>query len=225
MAIARIGIAAVNVGRPAPLAKGVRSAIGKHRVAAGTWLQLSAVNLEGDDQANRRVHGGPEKAVYAYPSEHLTTWRAELAQPVDDEAPFGENLSTVGVTEAEVVVGERWAWGEAVLQVCQPRWPCQKLILHRGSPDVAERMCDTGRSGWYLRVLQEGRVPVDGPVEVLERPDEPTILDCFLARSDLHHDDPARALRVIASPSLSPQWRSSLQAGLRRLAKPPRPQV
>ena len=213
-----IGLLAVNVGRPAPLANGVVSAIRKQRVEAGAWLALSEMNLAGDAQADLRVHGGPDKAVYAYPSEHLALWRAELGQPLDDAAPFGENLSTAGATEGDVVVGERWAWGDAVLEVCQPRWPCPKLIIYRGA-EVAERLADTGRSGWYLRVLQQGRVPVDGPVEVLERPDAPTVLDCFLARTDLHHGNPARAEAVVGAPALAPQWRSHLEAGLRSVRR------
>ena len=215
----RIDLVAVNVGRPAPLAKGVRSAIAKQRAPAGTWLTLEGVNLTGDAQADRRVHGGPDKAVYAYPSEHLPVWRTELGQPLDEAAPFGENLSTAGATEAVVVVGERWGWGDAVLEVCQPRWPCHKLILHRGGPEVAERLAETGRSGWYLRIVREGEVPVDGPITVLERPAGPSILDCVLARTDLHNGDPTRAERVVTAQALSPQWRRNLQAGLRSIQR------
>jgi len=210
---------AVNVGRPAPVAEGVTSAIVKRPVAPGTWLKLSRVNLEGDAQADRRVHGGPDKAVYAYPSEHLAAWQADLGQALDEAAPFGENLSTAGATEAEVVVGERWAWGDAVLEVSQPRWPCHKLILHRGTADVAERLVESGRSGWYLRVLQEGRVPVDGPIEVLERREGPTVLDCMRARTGLHHGDPDLAARVVGAPALAAQWRTHLEAGLRSVRR------
>jgi len=214
----RIELVAVNVGRPAPLDDKVVSAIRKQGVAAGTWLALSDVNLAGDAQADLRVHGGPDKAVYAYPSEHLSVWRAELGQPLEGAAPFGENLSTTGAAEGDVVVGERWAWGDAVLEVCQPRWPCPKLVIYRGI-EVAERLAETGRSGWYLRVLQQGRVPVDGPIEVLERPDAPTILNCFLARTDLRHGDPGRAEAVVDAPGLAPQWRNHLEAGLRSVRR------
>lgn len=210
-----IELRAVNVGLPAPLAEGVTSAIAKHRVPAGSWLDLSSVNLDGDAQADLRVHGGPDKAVYAYPSEHLPGWRAELGQALDEAAPFGENLSTVGATEAGVLIGERWAWGHAVLEVCQPRWPCHKLIAYRGGTEAAERLVETGRCGWYLRVIHEGRVPVDGPIEVLERGHGPTVFDCLLARTDLHHDDPARAREVVEAPALAQQWRRALQVGLR----------
>ena len=212
-----VRLLAVCVGRPQALGDGVTSGIRKQRVAPGSWLELSSVNLDGDAQADLRVHGGPDKAVYAYPSEHLQAWRADLGQALDEPAPFGENLSTAGATEADVAVGERWAWGSALLEVSQPRWPCPKLILHRGTPDVAQRLCDTARSGWYLRVVHEGRVPVDGPIEVVSRPDGPNVLDCFKARTDLHHGDPARAERVLATPALAAQWRTHLEAGLRSL--------
>jgi len=210
-----IRLVAVNVGMPAALTDRVTSAIRKQPVAAGTWLGLSSVNLEGDAQADLRVHGGPDKAVYAYPSEHLPWWWDELGQALDEPASFGENLSTAGATEAEVVIGERWAWGTALLEVCQPRWPCHKLIRLRGTAVAAELLVDTGRCGWYLRVLHEGRVPVDGPIEVLSRPAAPSVLDCMRARTELHHGDPTRAEHVITEPLLAAQWRASLEAGLR----------
>jgi len=214
-----IRLRAVNVGLPAPLAERVTSGIRKRPLAPGTWLGLSSVNLEGDAQADLRVHGGRDKAVYAYPSEHLPAWREDLGQPLDEPAPFGENLSTEGVIEEGIVIGERWAWGSAVLEVSQPRWPCHKLILHRGTAKSAELLVETGRCGWYLRVLQTGQVPVDGPIEVLDRPDGPTVLDCMRARTDLHHGDPARAQRVVATPVLASQWRTHLEAGLRSLSR------
>jgi MOSC domain-containing protein YiiM len=200
---------------PGPIGGGVVSAIGKQRVSPGTWLHLSSVNLDGDRQADLRVHGGPDKAVYAYPSEHLPWWRQQLGQPLDEPAPFGENLSTEGATEADVVVGERWRWGDAVLEVCQPRWPCHKLIRHRGTQHAAERLVETGRCGWYLRVLEEGRVPVDGPIEVLERPDGPSVLDCLRARTDLHDGNSATVETVVTTPALADQWRKHLETGLR----------
>jgi MOSC domain-containing protein YiiM len=210
-----IRVVAVNVGRPVTIGDGVTSAIRKHGVAAGTWLDLSSVNLEGDQQADLRVHGGPDKAVYVHPSEHLPAWREDLGQPLDEPAPFGENLSTEGATEDEVTIGERWSWGHAVLEVGQPRWPCHKLILHRGTSEAAERLVESGRSGWYLRVVKAGRVPVDGPIEVLERPEWPSVLDCLRARTNLHDGDPSLAEKVVEVPALAEQWRHGLEAGLR----------
>ncbi len=208
----------VNVSLPRYLGehrgKPVTSGIAKLPVTTDD-VGLDHMNLEGDGQADPSVHGGEDKAVYAYPSEHLPWWRQELEQALDEPAPFGENLSTEGATENGVVIGERWAWGTAVLEVCQPRWPCHKLIRHRGTAVAAELLVETGRCGWYLRVLREGRVPVDGPIEVLARPVAPSVLDCMRARTELHHGDPARAAELVMEPLLAAQWRSSLEAALR----------
>src|ERR1700726_627914 len=118
-----IDVVSVNVGVPRLLGQqrgtNVYSAIAKQPVAPGTVLWLSLGNLSGDGQADLSVHGGPDKAVYAYPSEHLPAWAAELGEPLGT-APFGENLSTRGVTEVDVCIGDRWRWDDAVLEVCQP---------------------------------------------------------------------------------------------------------
>ena len=120
----------VNVGVPRLLRQrqgsNVYSAIAKQPVAHGTVLWLSLGNLSGDGQADLSVHGGPDKAVYAYPSEHLPEWEAELGGPLGP-APFGENLSTRGVTESDVHIGDKWRWDDTTLEICQPRWPCFKL--------------------------------------------------------------------------------------------------
>lgn len=164
-------LVSVNVGRPAYLGehrgRPVRSGIVKAPVEAER-LWLGPLNLEGDAQADLRVHGGPDKAVYAYPSEHLGAWSAELGEDLGPAA-FGENLTTAGATEDDVCIGDRWEWGDALLEVSQPRRPCFKLALHRGRPGIGRRFTESGRSGWYLRVLRPGVVPVAGPVEVVHR--------------------------------------------------------
>ncbi len=146
----------------------ITSGIAKRPVTAD-FLWLDHLNLEGDAQADLEVHGGPDKAVYAYPSEHLPAWSAELGQELGPAA-FGENLSTAGGTEDDVCIGDRWHWGDAVLQVCQPRTPCFKLTMHRGRGDIGRLLRTSGRTGWYLRVLQPGRVPVAGPITVEPHP-------------------------------------------------------
>jgi MOSC domain-containing protein YiiM len=146
----------------------ITSGIAKRPVTA-EHLWLDRLNLEGDAQADLEVHGGPDKAVYAYPSEHLPKWAAELGQELGP-APFGENLSTAGGTEDDVCIGDRWYWGDAVLEVCQPRSPCFKLTMHRGRGDIGRLLRSSNRTGWYLRVLEPGRVPVAGPIRVEPHP-------------------------------------------------------
>lgn len=170
----QIVVSRVSVSGPRPLGpagSGIVSSIAKVPVSVD-HLALTELNLDGDDQSDRTVHGGVDKAVYAYPSEHLAGWAVDLGQPhliESPTAPFGENVSTRGATEDEVFIGDVWRWGTAVLQVAQPRWPCQKLTLHRGNPTVGAMMRSTGRTGWYLRVLEPGVVDVAGPITVTER--------------------------------------------------------
>jgi MOSC domain-containing protein YiiM len=167
-----VQLVSVNVGLPRVIGstrwgKPIRSGISKEPVTAAS-ISLDTLNLDGDRQANLTVHGGRDKAVYAYPAEHLPLWNDELG--TDFRAgTFGENLTTAGWLEDEVRIGDVWAWGDARLQVSQPRSPCYKLATVTGRPDLLKRLVLTGRTGWYLRVLQAATVPVSGPIQVIER--------------------------------------------------------
>jgi len=212
-----VRLAAVNVGTPTLLGelKGDRvwSGIQKHPVAPDMRLWLSLLNLAGDGQADLEVHGGPDKAVYAYPSEHLATWAEELGEGLGD-APFGENLSTVGILERDVGIGDVWQWGSAILQVSQPRWPCFKLSMLRDRDDIGVSFRRSGRTGWYLRVLEPGEVPAGGPIELAQRDAAGlSVLDAHLAMLD-RHMTPERLREVAGHPSLAEQWSTPL---LRRL--------
>ena len=142
-----IEIAAVHVGTPTPLAavrrETIWSGIRKAAVPPTATLWLSEVNLSGDGQADLSLHGGVDKAVYAYPSEHLAVWSAELDETLGPAA-FGENVTTIGVLEDEVRIGDVWSWGGALLQVTQPRWPCYKLALYRERADIQARLRTLG---------------------------------------------------------------------------------
>ncbi|MBK5933956.1 MOSC domain-containing protein [Rhodovulum imhoffii] len=114
-------------------------------------LALGLEGFEGDEQADRRVHGGVEKAVHHYPFEHYATWRKELGDlaPLTPPGAFGENLSSTGLTETTVAVGDIFRLGGALLQVSQGRQPCWKLNLRFDVPDMAQRVQKSGRTGWY----------------------------------------------------------------------------
>lgn len=206
-----VKLVSVNVGLPALLGmyRGhpVTSGIVKRPVESET-LWLDTINLEGDGQADREVHGGEDKAVYAYPSEHIATWAEELGQDLGPAA-FGENLTTAGWLESDVCIGDLWAWGDAVLEVCQPRWPCYKLGIFRGSQKLLAPFRASGRTGWYLRVLQTGRVPVAGPVYVAVRhPAGITVLDVHEAR--LHGTGGERLAEMLDLEPLAGEWRWNL---------------
>jgi MOSC domain-containing protein YiiM len=161
----------VNVGRPKQVSvrhgRPVMSAIGKapvnHRV------RVAGVNVDGDDQADRTVHGGPDKAVYAYARDDELWWAARLAREVPP-GMFGENLTVEGVDVSGAVIGERWRIGEVELQVCQPRLPCFKLGLRFGDPKMVKLFARAGRPGAYLRILAEGELGAGDEVDITDRP-------------------------------------------------------
>ncbi len=212
MAGEQLALVSVNVGRPAYLGmhrgRPVESGIVK-RPVTGPEIDVSRLNLEGDGQAELDVHGGPDKAVYAYPSEHLPVWSEELGQELGPAA-FGENLTTVGGTEDDVCIGDRWVWGDAVLQVCEPRWPCYKLAMYRGRGDIQRRLRQSGRTGWYMRVLQPGRVPAAGPISVERHPVGATVRLCHDARSPGGGVPPEVLLALVELEPLGEEWRGHL---------------
>lgn len=159
------------VGALAPLPESDQlSGIVKTPVAQA--LALGRDGLEGDQQGDRRVHGGPEKAVHHYPHEHYAAWAAELGAlpPLAAPGGFGENVSTTGMTEDHVAVGDIFRLGTALVQVSQGRQPCWKLTRRFGVPDMARRVQDSGRTGWYYRVLEPGTVAPHDTIELLDRP-------------------------------------------------------
>jgi len=163
-------IESVNVGAPRAVevdGHTVWTAIWKHPLEGR--VPLRGVNLRGDDQADRSVHGGPDKAVYAYGAEDIEWWEAELGASLGPGA-FGENLTVRGIGVSEAVIGERWAVGSSLLEVAQPRLPCFKLGLRMGDPQFLKRFAEAGRPGAYLRVVREGDIGAGDPVEVVSRP-------------------------------------------------------
>ncbi|MFE6610215.1 MOSC domain-containing protein [Amycolatopsis sp. NPDC057786] len=216
----------VFVGRPSVLGMKrdvpVYSAIAKSRVDAPS-LRLDEINLAGDDQADRSVHGGVDKAVYVYPATHYPAWAEQGFPAVAGD--FGENASVTGADEYDVRVGDIWAWGDALVQVSQPRTPCFKLAMKTGRKDVIPAMIDSGRSGWYLRVLRTGEVPTSGRMTLEERdPASPTIAEVYVASftNVAQLDDERRDAywslldRVLAAPALTRQYRDGLESAKRR---------
>src|SRR5688500_4482202 len=165
-------VVSVNVGRPRQVSvrrgRPLMSAIGKAPVEGR--VRVAGVNVEGDDQADRRVHGGPDKAIYAYASEDAAFWAGELGRELGPGA-FGENLTTEGLEVSGAVVGERWRIGDVELEVCQPRLPCNKLALRMGEPRMVKRFAQASRPGAYLRIVREGTLGAGDAIEVLSRPE------------------------------------------------------
>lgn len=156
------------VGQIAPLGETL-SGIAKTPVDRP--LRLSATGFDGDAQADTRVHGGPDKAVHHYPFDHYALWRAEVGDRPALAAPggFGENLSTRGLDETQVAIGDVFRLGAALIEVSQGRQPCWKLNLRLDVADMAHRVQTTGRTGWYYRVLEPGLVAPGDRLELQDR--------------------------------------------------------
>ena len=193
-------VVSVNAGRPRQLAarggRAIMSAIAKTPVEGR--VRVEGVNVAGDDQADRRVHGGPDKAVYAYASEDAAFWAAELGRELGPGA-FGENLTTEGLDVSGAVVGERWRIGDVELEVCQPRLPCNKLALRMGEPLMVKRFAQASRPGAYLRIAAEGTLGAGDAIEVLSRPEHGiTVRDV----SDAILLDESLLMRAASAPAL-----------------------
>jgi MOSC domain-containing protein YiiM len=159
-------VVSVNVGTPKPALfrdGTILTSIFKSPVEGRVAVRRH--NIDGDKQADLTVHGGPYKAVYGYPQEHYRYWKEQLPGIELVPGMFGENLTTEGVTEDEVYIGDQFRVGSAVLQVTQPRMPCFKLAIRFGRPDMVKRFWQSRRSGIYFSVVQEGDVAAGDPIE------------------------------------------------------------
>jgi len=182
----------------------------KSPVVGSVWV--GRTNVTGDGQGNRRVHGGPDMAVLTYAARHYPVWRAELHLPDLPFGAFAENFTVAGLDESTVCVGDSYSVGSACVQVSQPRQPCVNITRRWQAPGLTERVGQTGRTGWYLRVLDEGTVEAGEPFVLLSRPSpEWTVERATQAmRNRATRPDEAAALADV--PDLSIGWRRTLAA-------------
>lgn len=178
--------------------------------------RVSALNIEGDAQADLTVHGGVHKAVYAYPSEHYPTWKSELARDDFAYGQFGENLTVEGMTEGTVHIGDRFRIGTALLEVSQPRQPCYKLAMKMDMPTFPKLFLRSARVGFYLRVIDEGEI---GAGDTIERVKEGEGRMSVADTSNILHferDDVDRVRKLAALEALAPSWRAEFVEILER---------
>ena len=210
-------VLSVNVGLPREVQwrnEVVATAI--HKAPVSGPVEVKRLNLAGDRQADLSVHGGPDKAVYAYPSEHYAFWREELPGVALPWGAFGENLTVEGLIETEVRVGDVLRIGTAEFVVTQPRLPCFKLNVRFQRPDMVKRFLRSGRTGFYLAVVKEGQLAVGDPIELVPT-DLPAIgvtevVTLYTSKAD------SRALlqRAVSTAALPQSWRDYFQARLDR---------
>ncbi len=201
-------VRSVNVGQPrAVLWKGRTVVTGIFKEPVAGCIAIRRLNLEGDRQADLTVHGGPEKAVYAYPAEYYAFWREQLPELELPWGMFGENLTIEGLLDDSVHIGDRFQVGSAQLVVTQPRLPCYKLGLKFGRDDILKRFLQSGLTGFYFAVLQEGEVAAGDPMRLLHHDEHRvTVADITrLYRQDKYNLDLLR--RVVAVEALPTSWR------------------
>jgi MOSC domain-containing protein YiiM len=197
-------VLSISVAHPRiVIAKGQRFSTGIFKGPVEGPVMLRQLNLDGDRQADLSVHGGPNKAAYAYPSEHYPLWRKEFPEMDLPYGMFGENFTTEGLNEDNTNIGDRFRIGEAVVMVTQPRQPCYKLAAKFGRDDILKLFLQSGRSGFYLAVVEEGMVEAGNVIERISRdPNGVTVAD--INRLFLNGGSDAallrRALRVEALP-------------------------
>lgn len=215
-----VSIHAVLVGGLAPLgSRGVPSGIYK-RPTTGP-LKVQRDGLSGDAQGDRKNHGGPEKAVHHYPYDHYAGWRREIPSLVEQlgtVGAFGENVSSEGMTEKDVCVGDIYRLGTALVQVSQGRQPCWRLNERFGEPTMARQVQESRRTGWYYRVLEEGRLEAGDSIALVERPADGWTLERImdvLYRDTLNLGSLARLADL---PELADSWRKLARRRLERQA-------
>jgi len=202
-------VLSVNVGRPRTVewrGRPIRTAIWKHPVTGA--VPVAGVNLDGDDQADRRVHGGPDKAVYAYAYEDYQWWSQQLG-PIQP-GTFGENLTTTGIDFNRSSIGDRWCMADVVLEVAQPRQPCFKLGIRMNDDGFVRRFAAAGRPGVYLRIIRDGTIRAGESIRV-----EPAAPPQIPVGALVQPDPPAHILALAAADERVPEgWRRAAARAL-----------
>jgi MOSC domain-containing protein YiiM len=208
-------VLSVNVGVPREVVsrgKTVRTSIFKAPVAGR--VRVAALNLAGDAQSDLTVHGGIDKAVYAYPSEHYEFWRRELPDLEFPWGAFGENLTTQGLLEDKVHIGDRLRAGSAEFVVTQPRIPCYKLGIRVNRPEIVRRVLRSGRSGFYLAVLREGDIAAGDAIELAAADDHQVSVAEVNGLYTADRADRDLLRRASILPALPESWREHFRERL-----------
>lgn len=217
MATTAIELVALSVGKPKTITyqeQELQSAIFKDRVTGP--LFLSKLGFEGDQVADTVHHGGVDKAVNVYSQEHYAFWEQELGITLPETSAFGENLTVRGMLEQDVCIGDTFQIGEAVVQVSQGRIPCGKISARLGVDGMRNKFMETKRTGFYLRVLQEGVFGEDRAITLLEK--HPAGISIEYLNNLVYHDEEnledARRVLEVLGDTLAEPWRNILQRRL-----------
>jgi MOSC domain-containing protein YiiM len=211
-------IISVNVGLPRlVMSNGDPVSTGIFKEPVAGRVKLGTLNLDGDRQADLSVHGGPSKAVYAYPCEHYEYWKREFPEMKLPWGMFGENFTTAGLFESEINIGDKFSIGSAIVMVTEPRMPCYKLGIKFGRPDIVKRFLASERTGFYFAVLQEGEVGVGEPIELTEKSKDSLKVGDITALYTREKHNVGLLRRAIELEALPESWRNYFQNRLQKL--------
>lgn len=201
-------VISVNVGLPQTVQwKGRAVSTGIFKSPVPGRIRVRTLNLDGDRQADLSVHGGPDKAVYAFPVEHYDDWRHELPDMALPWGMFGENLTIEGLNEDSVNIGDRFVIGSAEIAVTQPRLPCYKLGLKFGRDDIVRRLLASGRTGFYFKVITEGDLAAGDPIILSQRAADSAPVSEITRLYARDRDDLDGLSRIVRIPALPADWR------------------
>ena len=213
-------LVSVSVGLPrVVMSDGDPVSTGIFKEPVAGRVALRTLNLDGDRQADLAVHGGPSKAVYAYPSEHYEYWRHELPEVKLPWGMFGENFTTAGLSESELNVGDKFRVGSAVVMVTEPRMPCYKLGIKFGRSDIVKRFLASERTGFYFAVLQEGEVGMGDPMELIERSKDNLRVSDVTALYTREKHNVGLLRRAIEVATLPESWKEYFRHRLAKLTE------
>lgn len=210
-------LVSVNVGFPREVTwKGRTVSTGIFKEPINSRVMVRSLNLDGDGQADLTVHGGLDKAIYAYPLEHYDYWRSELPDTELTLGIFGENFTVTGFKEEELNIGDRFQVGTVQLMVTQPRLPCYKLGIRFGQADMVKRFLASRRTGFYFRVLQEGEVIAGDTLERVSRNDNNITVADITQLYTREKTDPDLLHRAAQLEVLPESWRDYFQEQIHR---------
>jgi MOSC domain-containing protein YiiM len=214
-------ILSVNVGLPREVTwQGKVVTTGIFKAPVNAPVMLRTLNLDGDGQADLTVHGGPSKAVYAYPSEHYAFWRPEFPEKNLPWGMFGENFTTEGLREESIYIGDRFRVGEAEVMATEPRMPCYKLGIKFGRPDIMKRFLASRRSGFYFAVKREGRVNAGDAIEFVGREQQAISVADITRLYAFQKDDLETLRRAVEVEALPENWKGYFQHQIEKQSKP-----
>jgi ferredoxin-NADP reductase/MOSC domain-containing protein YiiM len=201
-------VISLNVGLPRTVQwKGKAVSTGIFKTPVSGRIRLRTLNLDGDRQADLSVHGGPDKAIYAYPAEHYAYWHREFPDMTLPWGMFGENLTTEGLYEDALKIGDRFFIGSTEVAVTQPRLPCFKLGLKFGRDDIVKRLLASGRTGFYFKVVAEGEIAADDPIVVSQRAVDSVPVSEVTRLYASDKDDLDGLRRIVGIAALPDDWR------------------